>query len=117
MASFGAQLLMEVTMARKSKRGALVLTPEQTTTLKELAGSRTAPAREVERAKVLLGRTLTRPKHGLRHTMSRSSGNASLVTSSRLRSSNSDGWNGPFSWASAAICGARRLLTPSDRKR
>src|SRR6202162_1635359 len=46
---------MEVTMARKSKRAALVLTPEQTTTLKELAGSRTAPAREVERAKVLLG--------------------------------------------------------------
>ncbi|MFL9928709.1 IS630 family transposase [Paraburkholderia sp. RL18-103-BIB-C] len=42
-------------MARKSKRSALVLTPEQTTTLKELAGSRTAPAREVERAKVLLG--------------------------------------------------------------
>ena len=42
-------------MARKSKRAALVLTPEQTTTLKELAGSRTAPAREVERAKVLLG--------------------------------------------------------------
>jgi transposase len=46
---------MEVTMARKSKRAALVLTVEQTTTLKELAGSRTAPAREVERAKVLLG--------------------------------------------------------------
>jgi transposase len=42
-------------MARKSKRAALVLTPEQTTKLKELAGSRTAPAREVERAKVLLG--------------------------------------------------------------
>ena len=42
-------------MARKSKRAALVLTPEQTMTLKELAGSRTAPAREVERAKVLLG--------------------------------------------------------------
>ncbi|SCC93948.1 conserved hypothetical protein [Thiomonas sp. X19] len=42
-------------MARKSKRAALVLTPEQTTTLKELAGSRTAPVREVERAKVLLG--------------------------------------------------------------
>ncbi|QIE29329.1 IS630 family transposase ISCARN21 (plasmid) [Caballeronia sp. SBC1] len=42
-------------MARKSERAALVLTSEQTTTLKELAGSRTAPAREVERAKVLLG--------------------------------------------------------------
>src|SRR5260370_20384683 len=46
---------MEVTMARKSKRAALVLTPEQTTTLTKLAGSRTARAREVERAKVLLG--------------------------------------------------------------
>src|SRR6202048_2659500 len=45
---------MEVTMARKSKRSALVLTPEQTTTLKELAGSRTAPARDAERAKMLL---------------------------------------------------------------
>ena len=42
-------------MARKSKRAALVLAPDQTTTLKELAASRTAPAREVERAKVLLG--------------------------------------------------------------
>lgn len=42
-------------MARKSNRAALVLTTEQTTTLKELAASRTAPAREVERAKVLLG--------------------------------------------------------------
>jgi len=42
-------------MARKSKRAALVLTPDQTVTLKELAASRTAPAREVERAKVLLG--------------------------------------------------------------
>ena len=42
-------------MARKSNRAALVLTPAQQTTLKELAASRTAPAREVERAKVLLG--------------------------------------------------------------
>jgi len=42
-------------MARKSGRAALVLTQAQTATLKELAGSRTAPAREVERAKVLLG--------------------------------------------------------------
>jgi len=42
-------------MARKSKRAALVLAPDQTTTLKELAASRKAPAREVERAKVLLG--------------------------------------------------------------
>lgn len=48
---------MEVTMARKSERAALVLTSEQTTTLKELAGSKTASAREVERAKVLLGYT------------------------------------------------------------
>ena len=42
-------------MARKSGRAALVLTQAQTVTLKELAGSRTAPNREVERAKVLLG--------------------------------------------------------------
>jgi len=46
---------MEVTMARKSGRAALVLTPEQRATLEELAGSRIAAAREVERAKVLLG--------------------------------------------------------------
>jgi transposase len=42
-------------MARKSGRAALVLAQAQTATLKELAGSRTAPNREVERAKVLLG--------------------------------------------------------------
>ena len=42
-------------MARTSKRAALLLTPEQKVTLKEWAASRTAPAREVERAKVLLG--------------------------------------------------------------
>ena len=42
-------------MARTSKRAALLLTPEQKVTLKELAASRTAPAREAERAKVLLG--------------------------------------------------------------
>ena len=42
-------------MARKSGRAALVLTPEQRSTLEELAASRTAAAREVERAKVLLG--------------------------------------------------------------
>ena len=42
-------------MARKSQRAALVLAPDQTATLKELASSRKAPAREVERAKVLLG--------------------------------------------------------------
>jgi transposase len=46
---------MEVAMARKSKRAALVLAPDQTAMLKGLAASRTAPAREVERAKVLLG--------------------------------------------------------------
>jgi transposase len=46
---------MEAIMARKSGRAALVLTPAQMTALKELAGSRTAPRREVERAKVLLG--------------------------------------------------------------
>ena len=42
-------------MARKSNRAALVLTPDQMTTLKGLGASRTAPAREVERARVLLG--------------------------------------------------------------
>ena len=42
-------------MARKSGRAALVLTQAQAATLKELSGSRTAPSREVERAKVLLG--------------------------------------------------------------
>lgn len=42
-------------MARKSGRAALVLTPQQRSTLEGLAASRTAAAREVERAKVLLG--------------------------------------------------------------
>ena len=42
-------------MAGKSKRAALVLTDESRAMLRELAGSRTAPVREVERAKVLLG--------------------------------------------------------------
>ena len=42
-------------MARKSGRAALVLTQAQAATLKELAGSRKAPSREVERAKVLMG--------------------------------------------------------------
>jgi hypothetical protein len=46
---------MEVLTARESKRAALVLAPDETTMLKELAASRKAPAREVERAKVLLG--------------------------------------------------------------
>lgn len=49
------QLLTEAIMAGKSKRAALVLTQEQRTTLQELARSRAAPAREVERAKVLVG--------------------------------------------------------------
>jgi transposase len=49
------QLLKAVTMARKSKRAALVLTPEQRATLKELAASRSAATRELERAKVMLG--------------------------------------------------------------
>lgn len=42
-------------MARKSGRAALALAPDQRAKLEELAASRTAPAREVERAKVLLG--------------------------------------------------------------
>jgi transposase len=46
---------MEVSMARKSGRAALALMPEQKRTLEELASSRTAAAREVERAKILLG--------------------------------------------------------------
>jgi transposase len=49
------QLLKAVIMARKSKRAALVLTPEQRATLKALAASRSAATREVERAKVMLG--------------------------------------------------------------
>ena len=55
MALVHSQLLMEALMARKSNRSALVLTPDQAATLKELADSRTAALREVERAKVLLG--------------------------------------------------------------
>jgi transposase len=46
---------MEVTMARTSGRAALVLTPEQRATLEGLSASRTAAAREVERARILLG--------------------------------------------------------------
>lgn len=42
-------------MASKSARAALVLSAEQETMLRELAGSRTAAVREVERAKVMLG--------------------------------------------------------------
>lgn len=41
-------------MARKSGRAALTLSDEQRSMLEELSGSRTAPLREVERAKVLL---------------------------------------------------------------
>ncbi len=41
-------------MARQTGRAALVLTPEHRSMLEELAGSRTAAQREVERAKVLL---------------------------------------------------------------
>jgi transposase len=49
------QLLKAATMARKSKRAVLLLTPEQKATLKALTTSRSAPTREVERAKVMLG--------------------------------------------------------------
>jgi transposase len=52
---FPLQLLKAVIMARKSKRAALVLTSQQRATLKELAASRSAATREVERAKVMLG--------------------------------------------------------------
>lgn len=46
--------LAEAGMARKSGRAALTLDDEQRSMLEELSGSRTAPVREVERAKVLL---------------------------------------------------------------
>ena len=46
--------LAEAGMARKSGRAALTLNDEQRSMLEELSGSRTAPLREVERAKVLL---------------------------------------------------------------
>ena len=49
------QLTKVVIMARKSERPSLVLTQEQRTTLQVLSASRVAPAREVERAKVMLG--------------------------------------------------------------
>ncbi len=49
------QLLKVVIMARKSERPPLVLTPEQRAKLQELSASRVASAREVERAKVMLG--------------------------------------------------------------
>ena len=49
------QFLKAVNMARRSQRSPLVLAAEQRATLKKLSTSRTAAAREVERAKVLLG--------------------------------------------------------------
>jgi transposase len=49
------QLMKVVIMARKSERSPLVLTQEQRTRLQELSASRVASAREVERAKVMLG--------------------------------------------------------------
>ena len=42
-------------MARKTKRVGLMLTGEQRAMLTEPSRSRTAPIREVERAKILLG--------------------------------------------------------------
>ena len=48
------QFLVEAGMARKTGRAPLALDAEQRSMLEELAGSRTAPLREVERAKVLL---------------------------------------------------------------
>ncbi len=42
-------------MAGKTKRAALILTENQKAMLNELCRSRTAPMREVERAKVLIG--------------------------------------------------------------
>jgi transposase len=48
------QFLLEARMARQTGRAALVLSAEHRSMLEELAGSRTAAQREVERAKVLL---------------------------------------------------------------
>ena len=50
-----SRLSTEAIMAGKTRRAALVLTEEQRTMLSGLAGSRTAPVREVERARVMLG--------------------------------------------------------------
>ncbi|MDR1647879.1 MAG: IS630 family transposase, partial [Zoogloeaceae bacterium] len=41
-------------MARRTGRAALLLNEEQRSMLKELAGSRTAARRDVERARILL---------------------------------------------------------------
>ena len=49
------QLLTGVIMAGKTKRAALLLTEDQRTMLKALSRSRTASAREIERAQVLIG--------------------------------------------------------------
>lgn len=59
------QLLTGAIMAGKTKRAALVLTEDQKTMLKELSRSRTAPAREIERAKVLIGYADGTPIAGL----------------------------------------------------
>jgi len=42
-------------MAKTTARAALVLSPEEQQQLETLAASRTAPLREVQRAKILLG--------------------------------------------------------------
>jgi len=59
---------MEVTMAGKSRRATLVLTVGQRATLEELARSGTAPAREAERARILVrhadGATMAGPSQG-----------------------------------------------------
>jgi transposase len=47
-------ILVEAGMARRTGRAALILSDEQRSVLKDLAGSRTAAQREVERAKILL---------------------------------------------------------------
>lgn len=55
MAMLLLPLLKGMNMARKTKRAALTLTTENRAMLMALAGSRTAPIREVERAKILVG--------------------------------------------------------------
>jgi hypothetical protein len=59
--------LEEASMAGRTKRAALVLSQDQEVMLRRLAGSRTAPAREVERAKVLLGYAAGIPITDLAH--------------------------------------------------
>ena len=59
-------------MAGKSERSKLVLAPEEVKELQQLAQSRTAPSREVQRARILCryhaGETITEIARALRMT-------------------------------------------------